>query len=304
MSQQATTDDDGRPTVDTRHDADGADPADALVSLPHWQAEVPTLAERYARADPFPHIVLEDVLAPEIFAAALGEFPAVDSPGWLDYRHVNEFKWGNTHPETWGPTLQATARALMSPPFVEFLEQLTGITALLPDRSMDGGGLHQTLPGGHLNVHADFTAHHSIPSWRRRVNVLLYLNERWDESWGGELELWSRDMDRKVVTVAPTANRMLVFSTDETSFHGHPDALRSPAGTARQSLALYYFTRDEHVVARSTNYRPRPGDGPRAALVHLDRLALRGYDVLKRRLGWSDERLRPLRRTRRDAADE
>ena len=275
--------------------------ATPLAGLAAWRDALTDLSERYHAAEPYPHIVLDGVLDPEALAEAMAEFPAVDSPGWLDYRHVNEFKWANTHPETWGPTLQATARALTAPPFLHFLEQLTGIESLLPDRSMDGGGLHQTLSGGHLNVHADFTAHHTVPGWRRRVNILLYLNERWDPAWGGELELWSRDMRAAVATVTPLGNRMLIFTTDESTFHGHPEPLRSPHGVARQSLALYYFTRDDHVVVRSTNYRPRPGDGPRAALVHLDRMALRGYDTLKRRLGWSDERFRralTLRRRR------
>ena len=46
----------------------------------------------------------------------------------------------------------------------------------MADDAMDGGGLHRSLAGGFLNVHADFTAHHSKPQWRRRVNLLLYLN--------------------------------------------------------------------------------------------------------------------------------
>ena len=73
---------------------------------------------------------------------------------------------------------RAVAEEFCSPEFVEFLERLTGIENLMPDWSMDGGGLHQTLRGGHLNIHADFTTHHDHENWARRVNILLYLNER------------------------------------------------------------------------------------------------------------------------------
>ena len=81
---------------------------------------------------------------------------------WTNYVHVNEKKFGNSKPDTWGPNLQVVARALTGPRFVRFLERLTGIDDLLPDRAMDGGGLHQVPRGGFLNVHADFTAHHAV----------------------------------------------------------------------------------------------------------------------------------------------
>jgi hypothetical protein len=57
---------------------------------------------------------------------------------------------------------------------------------------------------------------------------------------------------------------------------------------ARQSMALYYFTEEDHVLHRSTNYRARPGDGIRRALIYLDAKALQGYDLVKRRLRLSD----------------
>ncbi len=38
------------------------------------------------------------------------------------------------------------------------------------------------------------------------------------------------------------ANRVLIFTTDGTSFHGHPEPMRCPEGVARRSLALYYFS--------------------------------------------------------------
>ena len=31
----------------------------------------------------------------------------------------------------------------------------------MADDTMDGGGLHRSMAGGFLNVHADFSAHHT-----------------------------------------------------------------------------------------------------------------------------------------------
>jgi hypothetical protein len=189
---------------------------------------------------------------------------------------------------------------------VEFLTELTGIENLMPDWSMDGGGLHQTLRGGHLNIHADFTTHHDHPDWARRVNILLYLNREWPTEWGGQLELWNKEMTTCEGKVTPAGNRMLVFTTSFDSFHGHPDGLTCPPGEARRSMALYYFTHDENAVRRATNYRARPDDGLRRWAIGADRVALDLYDRAKRRMNIDEEkvsavlaRIDKLRRRRR-----
>ncbi len=105
---------------------------------------------------------------------------------------------------------------------------------------------------------------------------------------GGQLQLWSKDMQHVVEEVEPKGNRILLFTTDEHSYHGHPEPLRVPEGLARQSMALYYFTDEAHPLTRSTDYRARPGDGLRGAYIYLDKKALQAYDVVKRRLHLSD----------------
>lgn len=263
-----------------------------LVDLGTLQSRLPELAEQYRSAQPFPHVVLDNVLFADAFTRAVEEFPAMRDPFWKGYLHVNETKYGNTQPDTWGPTLTEVAKEFVSPEFVSFLEELTGITGLLPDWSMDGGGLHQTLRGGHLNIHADFTTHHVKENWSRRVNILLYLNEEWLEEWGGKLELWDKEMTAPQAKVQPAGNRMLIFTTSDDSFHGHPDALTCPEDVARRSMALYYFTEEEHAVRKATNYRPRPDEaGMKRAAIAVDRGAVDLYDRAKRKLGISDEQV-------------
>lgn len=265
-----------------------------VLDLDALRARLPELRPRFAAAAPFPHVVLDDVLRPEVFAAAAAAFPDVRDPFWKGYLHVNETKYGNSYPDTWAPELQDVARALTSPEFVEFLSELTGIPDLIPDWTMDGGGLHQTLRGGHLNVHTDFSTHHVHESWARRVNILLYLNTEWHDAWGGQLELWDTAMTGRVAAVAPQGNRVLVFETSDRSLHGHPDALTCPEGVARRSMALYYFTQEERTVRRSTGYRARPEDGLKRYAIAADRYAVDLYDRVKRRFGWTDDRTQDL----------
>jgi hypothetical protein len=264
-------------------------PAERVLDLDALEARLPELRERYASAIPFPHIVLDDFLVPDVARRATEEFPPVDPKVWINWVHVNEHKYGNRDVGTWSGTLQSIAAELNSAEFVGFLERLTGIDDLLVDESMEGGGLHQSLPGGFLNIHADFTVHPHQRQWRRRVNLLLYLNAQWPEEYGGGLELWSTDMKRCEKTIAPIGNRVVIFNTDANAFHGHPEPLRCPDGMSRQSLALYYFTLENDPWVRSTEYRARPGDGLHAVPIYLDKQTLRLYDRVKRRLGLSDD---------------
>ena len=256
-----------------------------LLRMDELEQQLPRLAAEHLGADPFPHTVLDDLLAPGVLEQLVAEHDAIPEPTWSNFLHLNERKYANKQRSTWGPTLQQVTDAFASERFLRFVEELTGIPGLRSDPVMDGGGLHRSLRGGFLNVHSDFTVHHDDRGLQRRVNLLLYLNPEWQEDWGGALELWSPDMQRCTRSVLPMGGRAVLFTTTETSFHGHPIPLRCPDDAVRRSLALYYFTTGADVRVRSTQYRARPGDGIRGVGIYLDTRALRVYDVARRRLG-------------------
>ncbi len=259
-----------------------------LIPYARWREALPALRARYAANEPFPHIVLDEFLVPEAAEQVLAEFPSITSPGWIYQKHVNENKLGMADRSTFGPMLGAAIDELNSQTFVRFLSDLTGIDGLLADPTLQGGGIHQSARAGYLNIHADFTIHPYRRHWRRRINVLVYLNKDWQDSYGGHLELWDQQMQRCVQEIAPLFNRAVIFNTED-SFHGHPEPMSCPPGVTRKSLALYYFT-EESVppVARSTRYRARPGDGLRGLWIYFDTMALRLYTALKWRFGFSD----------------
>ena len=74
---------------------------------------------------------------------------------------------------------------------------------MLPDDTFKGAGLHCIEQGGYLNVHVDFNKQGDL---NRRINSLLYLNEDWDDSYGGHLELWNKDLSECVKSISPDAN--------------------------------------------------------------------------------------------------
>ena len=203
--------------------------------------------EQFSTATPFPHIILDNFLPPETYTQLCTEFPGPDNPIWK--QPENQHTLGKSVIRQGALKLkeanftQPTRQLLLefnSSLFLRFLCLLTGIQNLLPDPYFTEGGFHCSSNGGYLDIHADFS-HHDLLGLERRVNLLLYLNENWQESYGGELNLYTPELV-PAISIAPIGNRVVIFETSETSFHGHPVPMKLPAGVYRKSLALYYYS--------------------------------------------------------------
>jgi hypothetical protein len=197
----------------------------------------------YTGNKPWPHIVIDDFIAPDCLERVREEAIAVDQARryakFLDRKtDHNKFAFA---PDVVGPETSRLVNFLNSGAFVCYLEKLTGIEGLLTDPSYFGGGLHKIQAGGFLEVHADFN-HLKRYNLERRLNLLLYLNKNWSPSYHGDLELWDRPSMARVASVAPLFNRCVIFSTTKESLHGHPTPLATPADVDRMSIALYYYT--------------------------------------------------------------
>ena len=197
--------------------------------------------ESYRCASPFPHVVLDDIFESRLLEAVVEEFDAMDRTGWHHTERETERKYSTEDFQHLGPTTRGLILQLNGAPFLAFLEKLTGITGLIADPHLRGGGLHEIRQGGMLGVHADFNFYRRLGLYRR-LNLLLYLNAGWSEDWGGDLELWDRSGTSCVRRISPIFNRVAIFDTSNYSYHGHPTPLACPADRSRKSIALYYYT--------------------------------------------------------------
>ena len=248
------------------------------------------LTNTYLSNEPFPHIVIENFIDPHLALEGASQFPSQDDSRWIELFHYNEDKRMMTDISKMPEFFAALTSELNSQPFIEVLENLTGISQLKADPILQGGGLHLTKRGGFLNIHADFTAHPIKRNWRRRVNLLLYFNQNWNESHEGHLELWSRDMERCTHRISPNLNRCVIFNTDHDSFHGLPTPLNCPPEITRNSLALYFYTEaNSKAKLRPTHYRARPSKGDKRIFIWLDNVLIAVYTRTKARLGISDQ---------------
>ena len=204
---------------------------------------------RFTGASPFPHAVIDEALPADHINFLHDNFPSVDHPVWLNWRQRSPSQYGKQGVgnadkfELLDPIFRLALQEFNSSIFLAFLERLTGIGGLIPDPYFTGGGIHQIVNDGFLDIHTDFNSYSRLGLYRQ-LNVLLYLNRDWREEYGGQLELSDSGGHDFVCqkSIEPLFNRMVVFHTTKQSFHGHPQPWRDPAGSTRKSIALYYYT--------------------------------------------------------------
>jgi len=232
------------------------------------------LSGAYCFAEPFPHIVIDDFLPAELIEDILGRF----SNNGSSKANLFESALAGLHkkqilPWNCDSRIRDIFNFFNSAPILQFLEGLTAIDALIGDPYFSGGGFHETFSGGKLGIHADFQVNEQL-YLHRRINLIIYLNKNWEDSYGGELELWEKEVTSKAVSVAPLFNRAVIFSTGPESHHGHPEPLNTPVAISRKSMALYYYTASRRIVddvpTYSTMYSARPEDSD-----YIKRLAFR-----------------------------
>ncbi|MEE9429069.1 MAG: 2OG-Fe(II) oxygenase [Paracoccaceae bacterium] len=235
------------------------DPKTLLISTDTAKSAGAKLAESYQAAEPYHHIGIDNFLPEEVLENVIQDLCDLPKPEGSFTRAQENLKSAYI-PERLPSYTKNLFYALNSRPFLQFLEQMTGIPGLIPDPYFMGAGVHKTLNGGHLDIHADFNFHNKM-GVERRLNVLIYLNKDWREEYGGSFEVWDKEMTGKVSSFVPVFNRMACFSTGSDTFHGNPEPVNHPEGEARQSIALYYYTAtwDDTRKSHTTLFKPRPG---------------------------------------------
>jgi 2OG-Fe(II) oxygenase superfamily len=240
------------------------------------------LRREYRKASPFPFVKIENFLHLGFATKVAGAYPSFDgaTAQGRTFRAVNERKKVQiTDATRFAEPVAELNNALASATFLSDLSYVTDIPDLVADEQLIGGGMHITGPGGRLDVHVDFNYIQSR-KLHRRLNLLLYLNPRWDEKWGGQIQLWDQDVKNCQQAFAPLFNRCIIFETSEISFHGVTPVTKA-APFPRISFATYYYTHQPPPNwtgrVHSTIFKARPEE-------HLRRYVLMPAEIVQRRL--------------------
>ncbi|MEL7009022.1 MAG: 2OG-Fe(II) oxygenase [Cyanobacteria bacterium J06643_13] len=210
-------------------------------SLDRLKAESESWRESYSQAKPYPHIVIDDLFDSEIIERLVAEFPKAKNRDWLVWDTEHELKTTSRGIDNLSAFTQMFCLWLNSRDVISAIEPIVGVDNLVGDPLFHGAGLHEMYRDGWLEMHADYTRHFSLPLVRR-FNMLIYLNQDWDESWGGELVMQDDKDQNNRAAYPPLSNRTIIFPTTSKTLHGVPNALSCPVNRSRQLLSIYYWS--------------------------------------------------------------
>ena len=139
------------------------------------------------------------------------------------------------------PNQKKLVKYLSSKKFTKFLKRKLTITNnLFPDKAKMFSGFNIVSKNGFLRPHADFNFNSQLKKYRT-INLLIYFNKNWKNSYGGNLAFYDYSNLKKKYEFLAKANRALIFLTNKFTPHGYR---KIKINKKRFSLNFYYYTNE------------------------------------------------------------
>jgi hypothetical protein len=223
------------------------------------------LRKSFDENQPFKHVEIPKFFDDDLVERMLDQFPVPKAEEMInEFGHRNN-KYACHDVRSIGPAYREIDDYIKSTEFALLMRDLTGIEDLLYDPEYHGSGTHDNMSGQGMNPHVDFNLHRTT-GYHRRINAIIYLNEEWEEEWGGCIQVHKNPWDAEndwTKTYLPLKNRCVLFETNEYSWHGfekvtHP----TNPNISRKSFTIYMYTKqrplEEIGDKHGTIYVPRP----------------------------------------------
>lgn len=208
-----------------------------MIRYEELEGSVDLWREHFGGADPFPHVVIDDLFDPASLAAAARDYPdpseMAEKPGRTGVLEMSDRRRVPSR-------LVDVSDELLSPRFTRWLAQVSGVDGLVADPGGNWGVLRQSGDGVEGGIHVPPQQHPDKP-WYRRLTLILHLTEDLDEANGGCFQLWDRDKATVRRSIAPRFNRAIVFLNGPTAYH-NASLTRLEPGRMRRIMQGLYFT--------------------------------------------------------------
>jgi hypothetical protein len=209
------------------------------ISLKETGLNRTDLHNQFMSGKPFPLLIIDDFLPPMVANGVSEEIAA-----FKEFQKSNDYifaknKFENPSIDKLGRNGAAIKALLLSPEMAETLTFVYG-SRIFVDPDFVGGGLHRGGEGSFLDMHTDFNLHPRNRRWIRELNILLYLNKKWQPEYGGTLDLRHAHTG-ETASIEPIFNRLVVMLTKDFTLHGYKP-INFPSGQFRTSIATYAYS--------------------------------------------------------------
>lgn len=222
------------------------------------RSQTASLKAYWESAAPVRHCFIDDLL-PEQSCRQI--FNSLPDPNTLMLREsIKERKRVGIKLEDYAPEMSVILFAFQEPEVVEAVSAITSQQGLSADASLYGSGISLMLEGDFLLPHLD-NSHDGDGRLYRVLNLLYYVTPDWQETAGGNLELWDKSMETRK-EIHSRFNRLVLMETHTDSVHSVTKVTKQ--GGMRVCISNYYFSaipanHKEHV--HKTTFFARPEDG-------------------------------------------
>ena len=153
------------------------------------------------------------------------------------------------------PVQDAVVHALHSGTFIKWLQEVTDTVDLIPDPHLIGAGYMKSFTGDSLKVHSDFNWNEQL-RLHRMLSVVIYLNDEWQDDWGGQLQFYDTKRQKVHTKVPVGPGNCVIWNYNNFAFHGYPDPMTCPESVSRKGIRFFYYVSnakhdDKHPPHRS-----------------------------------------------------
>lgn len=222
----------------------------------------------YINIKPFSHYYQDGLLNNSFAESIQNEIMNISDIEWDRYDNPFEQKYTLRNKYNFPPLLSILFNKFQENSFVNTLSDIVG-HKLIIDESRNFWGVHKYKTGDKLDIHVD-AGLHPTNGLKKQVTLGLYLSYKWKEEYGCELEIWEGDncsnnnakIYKKITSIAPIFNRMVLFTCDDYSWHGNPEPASGDEDSYRIFITISYLSEnyeDENKRVKAF-FVPRPED--------------------------------------------
>ena len=211
---------------------------------------------------PFNHCVIDNFFTQRVATKLCQSFPKYNSNIYHVYKNKLEDKKTCNNWNEFDPLTYDVFRQLNSDYFIKLIRDIAKVK-LISDPGLHGGGWHIHTNKGELNPHLDYSIHPKT-QLQRRINLIIYLEDRYKTKYGGYLGFWEHDKLQKqpgklIKEIYPKFNRAVIFDTSQNSWHGLSRKIQLPKSVYRKSIAVYYLCipNKKHLTNTRALFAPR-----------------------------------------------